>query len=109
MAGTAAELVDRLRLPPAELARFLRLSAPAFDRALHGDRFTRDHRSRLLRLVLVLDRAQRVLGDRTRATDWLKASNRALGFSAPLALVDTKAGTERVYGVLSRIEDGRFA
>jgi len=101
--------VRDVRISPTELARFLRLSAPAFDRCVAHNRFTRDHRSKLLRLSTVLDRAQRVLGDRASATNWVTSANRALSFSVPLALIETRSGTERVFGVLLRIEDGRFA
>jgi len=106
---SAAALVGEVRLSPAELARFLQLSAPAFDRCLQQNRFTRGHRSLLRRLATVLDRAQRVLGDHARATQWMTSANRALNFSAPLALIETTSGTERVYGLLLKIEEGRFA
>jgi len=98
-----------MRLAPPDIARFLRLSAPAFDRCMQQERFTRDQRSQLLRLATVLDRAQRVLGDRARALHWLTSANRALSFSSPLGLLDTRAGTERVYRVLLKLESGRFA
>lgn len=106
---SATALVRDVQLSPTELARFLRLSAPAYQRCVAKDGFTRDHRSKLLRLATVLDRAQRVLGDRTHATYWVTNANRALNFSVPLALIETKSGTDRVYGVLLRIEDGHFA
>lgn len=102
-------LVRECRIEPSEIARFLQLTAPAFDRCLRQDRFTRDQRAKLLRLSAVLDRAQRVLGDRARAIGWLTSANRALGFSAPLGLIESRSGTQRVYGVLQRIEQGHFA
>jgi uncharacterized protein (DUF2384 family) len=56
-----------------------------------------------------LDRAERVLGDRARANHWMISANRALNFSAPLTLLESKSSIERVYGVLLRIENGSFA
>ena len=106
---SAAALVHDTRMESAELARFLRLTAPAFHRSLERDRFTRQQRSKLVRLVTVRDRAQRVLGDHARAVHWLTSANRALSFSAPLELLETNSGLHRVYGVLLRIENGYFA
>ena len=106
---SASALVRETRLEPAELARYLRVTSLAFDRCLDRDRFSRDQRSKLIRLTAVLDRAERVLGDRARANHWLISANRALNFSAPLTLLESKSSIERVYGVLLRIESGSFA
>lgn len=106
---TASALVRETRIEPAELARFLRLTAPVFARNMDRERFTRAQHSKLTRLVTVLDRAERILGDRARAVYWVKSANRAFGFSTPLDLLDTKSGVDRVCGVLSRIESGQFA
>lgn len=94
---------------PADVARYLGLSTPGFQRRLLADRFTRDHRSKLLRLATVLERAQRVLGGRARAVTWVTSNNRALGFSPPLALMGTRPGAARLLELLLRIETGRFA
>ncbi len=106
---STSALVRETRLEPSELARYLRVTSPAFDRCLDRDRFSRQHRSKLLRLIAVLDRAERVLGDRARAIYWLLSANRALDFNAPLASLDTKSSIARVYEVLLRIENGAFA
>lgn len=106
---TASALVRETRIEPAELARFLRLTAPVFARNMVGERFTRAHLSKLTRLVTILDRAERVLGDRARAVLWVRSSNRVFGFSTPLDLLETRSGVDRVCGVLSRIENGQFA
>lgn len=102
-------LMRELQLPAVEMARFLQLSAPALQRCIEKDGFSREHRSRLHRLATAMDRVQRVLGDRERAIAWMRSSNRALNFSTPLALMQTKSGSAQVYGVLLRIEQGRFA
>lgn len=106
---SSAALVREIRIEPAALARYLRLTSIAFERCLARDRFSREQRSKLLRLVTVLDRAERVLGDRARAVHWMINANRALDFSSPLALLDSRSSIERVYGVLLRIESGGFA
>lgn len=106
---STAALIRGSHIEPAEVARFLGLGAPAFHRCMERDRFSRGHRSKLVRLVGVLDRADRILGSRVRAIQWLISSNRALGFSAPLVLLDSRAGLARVQGVLLRMETGCFA
>ena len=108
-AWSAAVLIRESRIELAEIARFLRLSAPAFRCCLERDRFTRNQRSKLMRLATMLARAERVLGGRTHAIRWLISANRALGFSAPIGLLETKLGLERVHHTLLRIESGFFA
>ena len=108
-AWSAAILIRESRIEPAEIARFLRLSAPAFHRCLERDRFTRNQRSKLVRLATILARAERILGSRAHAIRWLISANRALGFSAPIGLLETKLGLERVHHTLLRIESGFFA
>lgn len=109
VAWSAAAFIRESHIEPADVARFLRLEAPAFHRCMTRDQFTRDHRSKLARVMTVLNRAERVLGGRAQAIRWLIGSNRALNFSSPLVLLESKSGLERVHGVLLRIEIGGFA
>lgn len=105
----AAIAIEATQLSSSELARALNLSEPAYLRRKAKDRFSRADRSQLVRIGLVLERAQRVLGARARGMEWLKSPNRALFFSAPLALLGSKEGGQRVYAVLARMEEGTFA
>lgn len=109
VAWSAAAFIRESRIEPADVARFLHLEAPAFHRCMERDRFSRDQRSKLARVMTILNRAERVLGGRAQAIRWLIGSNRALNFSSPLVLLDSKSGLERVHGVLLRIEIGGFA
>jgi putative toxin-antitoxin system antitoxin component (TIGR02293 family) len=108
-AWSAAALVRDMPMEPAVIARFLRLAAPAFSRCLARDQFTRDRRSKLVRLATVFNRAERVLGGRARAIEWLISSNRALSFNTPMGLLESRTGLQRVLDVLLRIEQGSFA
>ncbi|MET0065306.1 MAG: antitoxin Xre/MbcA/ParS toxin-binding domain-containing protein [Candidatus Thiodiazotropha sp.] len=63
---------------------------------------------RLYRLAKIESLAEGVLGDKESANDWLQSPNRALG-AAPLALLDTEAGTEQVETILTRIEHGVYS
>jgi putative toxin-antitoxin system antitoxin component (TIGR02293 family) len=51
-------------------------------------------------------KAIRFIGDGPKATRWLRRPNRALGGSAPLALVDTELGARTVENILGRIAYG---
>ena len=102
-------VAEATELSGTQLARLLGLSGPAYERRRLTDDFSRTQRTKLARVVNVVDRAQRVLGGRERAQQWLIHPNRALGSSTPLALLETREGTHRVYGILTRIEAGAFA
>ncbi|MCC6533168.1 MAG: DUF2384 domain-containing protein [Burkholderiales bacterium] len=108
-AGSTSAIVEAIALPAMELARVLGLSGPDYERRRQDDMFSRAQRRTLVRLLAVIERAQHVLGDRSRALQWLRHPNRALHASAPLALLGSNAGAERVYAVLMRIEAGTFA
>jgi putative toxin-antitoxin system antitoxin component (TIGR02293 family) len=71
--------------------------------------FSRSETTHLLRIADVLDRVQRLFGDRSRGLQWIKHQNRALHFKSPLTQLETGAGTKRVLALLSRMEAGRFA
>jgi putative toxin-antitoxin system antitoxin component (TIGR02293 family) len=105
----AAIAIMATQLSSSELARALNLSEPAYLRRKAKDSFSRADKSQLVRIGLVLERAQRVLGAKARGMEWLKSPNRALYFSAPLALLDSKEGAQRVFAVLARMEGGTFA
>ncbi len=108
--GSAGAIaIEATQLSSSELARVLNLSEPAYLRRKAKDRFSRADRSQLVRIGLVLERAQRVLGARARGMEWLKSPNRALFFSAPLALLGSKEGAQRVFALLARMEEGAFA
>lgn len=86
-----------LCLPPRTLVRrkqTRQLAAPESDR--------------LYRLSRVLAHAERALGTRAKATEWLHRPNRALDGVAPLTLLDTDIGATQVDDVLGRLEHGVF-
>ncbi len=64
---------------------------------------------RLYRLARVAAQAQEVFESAQTATSWLKRPNRGLNGHAPVDLLDTDAGTERVVELLDRIEYGVYS
>jgi putative toxin-antitoxin system antitoxin component (TIGR02293 family) len=62
-----------------------------------------------IRLFRVVAQAQDVFESANPAMSWLKRPNRALAGHAPIDLLDTDAGTERVVELLDRIEYGVYS
>lgn len=61
------------------------------------------------RIHCVERRAEEVLGDFDKATDWLSSENNALGGVTPISLLDTDAGAQSVMDLLGRIEHGVYS
>jgi len=93
----------------ADLADSLGIATgPCGSRNRNAD-LSRSETMRMLRIVDVLDQAQRLFGDRNRVLQWMKHENRALSFYTPLSQLETNSGTKRVVALLRRMEAGRFA
>ncbi|MCK5688466.1 DUF2384 domain-containing protein [Myxococcota bacterium] len=63
---------------------------------------------RLVRIARIAARAEEVLGDIEKATQWLVSPNRGLGAQKPIEMLDTEIGAEQVDDVLTRIEFGVY-
>ncbi|MFW5968038.1 MAG: antitoxin Xre/MbcA/ParS toxin-binding domain-containing protein [Persicimonas sp.] len=61
------------------------------------------------RVARVTRKALQVFDDRESAVGWLKDDNATLGGRAPLRLLDTDAGVEKVEHLLGRIEWGVYS
>jgi putative toxin-antitoxin system antitoxin component (TIGR02293 family) len=68
-----------------------------------------DQSDRLARVVRMLTRAEEALGDRDKATRWMRKENRALGGKRPIDLLESDAGARMVERVLGRIEHGVYS
>jgi putative toxin-antitoxin system antitoxin component (TIGR02293 family) len=91
---TAAEL-DRLALPRKTLAHRRTLG-----------RLTPEQSDRLVRILRVIEQAERAFGDVAKARIWLRRPTAALADHAPLDLLDTDIGSREVENLLGRIEHG---
>lgn len=89
-----------------ELAAALDLSARSLQRRRRQGRLATYESDRLYRLARIIALAKQYLGDAETASRWLKRSNRALGGSTPLELIDTEPGARAVENVLGRIAYG---
>lgn len=64
---------------------------------------------RLARLVRVFARAEEALGERAKATRWMRKPNRTLGGRRPIDLLESDVGTRMVERALGRIEYGVYS
>jgi putative toxin-antitoxin system antitoxin component (TIGR02293 family) len=100
------ELMRASRLTLKELASALALSPRSLQRRRHGGRLAGHESDRLYRLARIVAIANEYLGDRDRATHWLKRPNHALGGITPLMAIDTELGARQVENLLGRIAFG---
>ena len=64
---------------------------------------------RLARLVRVFARAEEALGERAKATRWMRKANRTLGGKRPIDLLESDVGARMVERILGRIEYGVYS
>lgn len=102
-------LTTQLQLSRDELSHILSVPPRTLTRRKQEDRLNLVESDRLLRLAHVAARAVDVLGDVSKASQWLKFPNRALGGETPLSLLDTEIGSRQVEAVLGRIEHGVYS
>jgi len=107
--ASVSAMINATQLSRAELSLSLGISESALEQRRLNGKFYRSEHAKVVRIALVLERAQRVFSDRAQGLTWLKHPNRVLFYSAPLDLLGSKAGLQRVLAALSRIEDGSFA
>jgi putative toxin-antitoxin system antitoxin component (TIGR02293 family) len=100
------ELMQAANLSLRELAASLDLSVRSLQRRKRNGRLARYESDRIYRLARIVALSEYFIGDRKRATDWLKRPNRALGGIAPLEAIDTELGARTVENVLGRIGYG---
>ncbi|MGA2186197.1 MAG: antitoxin Xre/MbcA/ParS toxin-binding domain-containing protein [Bryobacteraceae bacterium] len=99
-------VMDSAGLTLKDLSRSLNLSPRSLQRRGHQGRLARHESDRVYRLARMVALARHYIGDKDRASRWLKRPNRALGGSAPLELMDTEPGARAVENVLGRIAYG---
>jgi putative toxin-antitoxin system antitoxin component (TIGR02293 family) len=104
--GFPKEVVDSANLTLKDLPQSLNLSPRSLQRRGRQGRLARHESDRIYRLARIIALAKRYIGDKDRASRWLKHANRALGGSAPLEVMDTEAGARAVENLLGRIAYG---
>jgi putative toxin-antitoxin system antitoxin component (TIGR02293 family) len=101
--------MEAFALSRQEVAEILALPARTLSRRKQARRLGASESDRLYRFSRVLAHAERVLGSRAKATQWLHRPNQALTGQTPLALLDTDVGATAVCDMLGRLEHGIFS
>ncbi len=78
-------------------------------RQSNGERLKATESERIYRLSRVLVSAREVLGDKSKAKEWLLTHNSALNGQRPIDLLDTGIGFSDCMDVLQRIEFGVYS
>ncbi len=108
--GFPQEVMERVMqsagLTLKELAESLDLSARSLQRRRAAGRLAPFESDRVYRLARILALGEYFLGDHDKAVRWMKRPNRALGGTAPLAVMDTELGARTVENILGRIAFG---
>jgi len=100
------ELAATLQVDRAELADVIGTSVRTLQRKVgDNDRLGSAASDRLARVQRILQLAEHVLGDTTKAAAWLTTPSRILR-DTPLRMLDTDIGTQRVQQELHQIEFG---
>jgi putative toxin-antitoxin system antitoxin component (TIGR02293 family) len=102
-------LVEELDVPRTKLLPTLRIARRTMERRKQTGRLLPAESERVYRLAKILAIAESVLGNRDKASHWLKTSNHALGGGVPLSLLETEAGADEVANILGRIEHGAYS
>lgn len=102
-------VMKTLGLSREEVSELLSVPLRTLARRKREHRLHADESDRLFRLARIAARAVEVLGSKQNAASWLRQPIRALNGAAPIALLDTAAGTEQVDEILGRIEYGLYS
>lgn len=99
-------LQERLGLTREQMAAAVRVPSRTLARRKREGKLRPDESDRLLRVARIASEAARVLGSEDAAASWLREPILALGWAAPISLVDTDLGARQVEEVLGHIEYG---
>ena len=95
--------------PLESLGRHLSISRSTLQRRRAERRLSPQESDRVLRFFRLLRHATRVLGDVSRARQWLKFPQRGLGGAVPLDYASTEVGAREVENLLGRIDYGVYS
>ncbi len=109
-AGSLLELGQRLDLKNAALSQKLGIPQRTLSRRLsRHSRLTAAESDRTVRLARVYATAVEMIGNREKATLWLRTPNRALGGAVPIDQLDNDLGAKEVENILGRIAYGVYS
>ena len=103
-------LANRLDLTSSAASTVFGIPLRSFRRRLyqHG-RLTPAESDRAARVARVYATAVEMIGNESKAVEWLRTPNRALGGEIPLDTLDTDPGAREVEDILGRIAYGVYS
>jgi putative toxin-antitoxin system antitoxin component (TIGR02293 family) len=105
-----AALAGKLNLANTAVSRKLGIPQRTLTRRLsQRSRLTSAESDRAVRLARVYANAVEMIGDESKAVEWLQTPNRALSGERPLDQLDTDIGARAVEDVLGRIAYGVYS
>jgi len=107
--SSVGHLSAKLGITAAELLPVIGISERTALRRQKEGYLKPDEADRLLRVGRVLEEASRVFGSEAKAARWLREPSVMFSDAAPLALLESDAGTQTVTEELIRIDFGDFA
>jgi putative toxin-antitoxin system antitoxin component (TIGR02293 family) len=108
--GSLLVLGEKLDLKNAALSEKLGIPPRTFTRRLsRHSRLTAAESDRTVRLARVYATAVEMIGNSSKASQWLRTPNRALGGEVPIDQLDTDLGTREVENILGRIAYGVYS
>lgn len=103
-------LTERYGLTDDILSRIMGISLRTLSRRRSGrGTLSALESDRAFRFARLAARVEDVFGDIRTAQDWINTPNRALRGLAPIEIMDTDAGVERIEALLTRIEQGVYS
>ena len=109
-AGSLIVLGKKLDLSHAALSDKLGIPRRTLTRRLNQhSRLTAAESDRTVRLARVYATAVEMIGNRDKATQWLRTPNRALRGEVPIDQLDTDLGSKEVENILGRIAYGVYS
>jgi putative toxin-antitoxin system antitoxin component (TIGR02293 family) len=105
-----AALAGKLNLANTAVSRKLGIPQRTLTRRMsQRSRLTSAESDRAVRLARVYANAVEMIGDESKAVEWLQTPNRALSGERPLDQLDTDIGARAVEDVLGRIAYGVYS
>src|SRR5437879_5987868 len=109
-ARSVTALAEKLHLGNSVLSVKLGIPQRTLTRRLsQASLLTPAESDRTVRMARVYANAVEMIGDRDKATEWLRTPNRALGGERPLDQLDTDMGARMVEDILGRIAYGVYS
>lgn len=101
------EIAAALGLPKARIIKALRLVLRTMtEREKKHERFSTAESERLYRIVRVRSLAREIFSSDAAVAEWLGATDRSLGGRAPLEMLATDLGAQKVEGLLRAMIHG---